>query len=325
MRYALRRAGQAAIVLIAAFTATFLLLQLLPGDAILIKFESPELGLSPEQIADIRALYGADVPVWQQYLHTLGGYVRGDFGYSSQYGTEVLRLIADALPATAALAALGFAVAALLAGAIAFLSTLAPFAWLRGALRALPGLFVSVPVFWLGILLIQVFSFGLGWVPIVGADPVAALVLPVLTLAVPISAPLAQVLVRSIDEVRLQPFATVVRAKGASESWLLWRSVARNAILPTLTIAGVLLGELIGGAVVTETVFGRAGIGRLTEQAVANQDIPVLQGIVVLAALSFVLVNLAVDLLYPVLDPRLRQSARGTRVRLPATTSEVTA
>ena len=325
MGYALRRAGQAAIVLIAAFTATFLLLQLLPGDAILIKFESPELGLSPEQIADIRALYGADVPVWQQYLHTLGGYVRGDFGYSSQYGTEVLRLIADALPATAALAALGFGVAALLAGAIAFLSTLAPFAWLRGALRALPGLFVSVPVFWLGILLIQVFSFGLGWVPIVGADPVAALVLPVLTLAVPISAPLAQVLVRSIDEVRLQPFATVVRAKGASESWLLWRSVARNAILPTLTIAGVLLGELIGGAVVTETVFGRAGIGRLTEQAVANQDIPVLQGIVVLAALSFVVVNLAVDLLYPVLDPRLRQSARRRRVRLPATTSEVTA
>ncbi|AZS37379.1 Glutathione transport system permease protein GsiC [Microbacterium lemovicicum] len=325
MGYALRRAGQAAIVLIAAFTATFLLLQLLPGDAILIKFESPELGLSPEQIADIRALYGADVPVWQQYLHTLGGYVRGDFGYSSQYGTEVLRLIADALPATAALAALGFGVAALLAGAIAFLSTLAPFAWLRGALRALPGLFVSVPVFWLGILLIQVFSFGLGWVPIVGADPVAALVLPVLTLAVPISAPLAQVLVRSIDEVRLQPFATVVRAKGASESWLLWRSVARNAILPTLTIAGVLLGELIGGAVVTETVFGRAGIGRLTEQAVANQDIPVLQGIVVLAALSFVVVNLAVDLLYPVLDPRLRLSARRTRVRLPATTSEVTA
>lgn len=325
MRYALRRAGQAAIVLIAAFTATFLLLQLLPGDAILIRFESPELGLSPQQIADIRALYGADVPWWQQYLHTLGGYVRGDFGYSSQYGTEVLRLIADALPATAALAGLGFAVAVVLAGAIAFLSTLAPFAWLREALRALPGLFVSVPVFWLGILLIQVFSFGLGWVPIVGADPVAGLVLPVLTLAVPISAPLAQVLVRSIDEVRLQPFATVVRAKGASESWLLWRSVARNAILPTLTIAGVLLGELIGGAVVTETVFGRPGIGRLTEQAVANQDIPVLQGIVVLAALTFVVVNLAVDLLYPVLDPRLRQGARRGRVRAAGSPVEVPA
>jgi peptide/nickel transport system permease protein len=201
----------------------------------------------------------------------------------------------------------------ILAVGIAFLSTLAPFGWLRQGLQALPGVFVAVPVFWLGILLIQVFSFGLGWVPIVGADPATGLILPVVTLAVPISAPLAQILVRSIDEVQLQPFVTVVRAKGASPSWVLWRSVARNAVLPALTIAGVLFGELIGGAVVTETVFGRPGIGRATEQAVANQDIPVLQGIVVLAAVTFVIVNLVVDLLYPVLDPRLRSGRRRAR------------
>ena len=314
MGYALRRAGQAAVVLIAAFTATFVLLQLLPGDAILIRFDNPELGLSPEQVADIRAAYGADVPWWQQYLHTLGGVLRGDFGYSTQYGTSVLELIGEALPPTAALAGIAIVLAALLTAAIAFLSTLTPFAWVRTFLRALPGVFVSVPVFWLGILLIQVFSFGLGWIPIVGADPVRGLILPVITLAVPISAPLAQILVRSLDEIHLQPFVTVVRAKGASPAWVLWRSVARNAILPTLTIAGVLFGELIGGAVVTETVFGRAGIGRLTEQAVAGQDVPVLQGIVLIAALTFIIVNLAVDLLYPVLDPRLRQGSRRTRV-----------
>ena len=314
MGYALRRAGQAAVVLIAAFTATFVLLQLLPGDAILIRFDNPELGLSPEQVADIRAAYGADVPWSQQYLHTLGGVLRGDFGYSTQYGTSVLELIGEALPPTAALAGIAIVLAALLAAAIAFLSTLTPFAWVRTFLRALPGVFVSVPVFWLGILLIQVFSFGLGWIPVVGADPVRGLILPVVTLAVPISAPLAQILVRSLDEIHLQPFVTVVRAKGASPAWVLWRSVARNAILPTLTIAGVLFGELIGGAVVTETVFGRAGIGRLTEQAVAGQDVPVLQGIVLIAALTFIIVNLAVDLLYPVLDPRLRQGSRRTRV-----------
>lgn len=312
MRYALRRAGQAAIVLIAAFTATFILLQLLPGDAVLIKFDNPELGLTPDQYAAIRAAYGADVPWWQAYLHTLAGYAHGDFGYSSQYGTSVLQLIGTALPSTIALAASGFLLAAIIAAAVAFLSTLSPFAWLRSALRALPGVFVSVPVFWLGILLIQVFSFWLGWVPVVGADPVQGLILPVVALAVPISAPLAQILVRSIDEVQLQPFVTVVRAKGASESWTLWRSVARNALLPTLTIAGVLFGELIGGAVVTETVFGREGIGRVTEQAVSAQDIPVLQGIVVLAAFTFIVVNLVVDLVYPLLDPRLRQPARRT-------------
>lgn len=313
MSYALRRAGQAAIVLIAAFTATFILLQLLPGDAILIKYENPELGLTPEQIEAIRVAYGADSSWWEQYWVTLTGYAQGDFGYSTQYGTGVLQLIGEALPPTAALATLGFLLAVVIAVAIAVLSTLAPFAWLRQALQALPGVFVAIPVFWLGILLIQVFSFGLGWVPIVGADPVQGLILPVITLAVPISAPLAQILVRSIDEVQLQPFVTVVRAKGASPSWVLWRSVARNALLPTLTIAGVLFGELIGGAVVTETVFGRPGIGRVTEQAVANQDIPVLQGIVVLAAFTFVVVNLVVDLLYPVLDPRLRSAKRAAR------------
>lgn len=317
MRYLARRVGQAAIVLIAAFTATFFLLQALPGDAILIKYENPELGLTAEQIASIRIAYGADTPAWEQFLHTLGGYLTGDFGFSTQYGTPVLRLIVEALPETLALAGWGFALAVVLAFGLAFVASLAPFAWLRTALHSLPSLLVAVPVFWIGILLIQTFSFGLGWVPIIGADPVQALVLPVITLAVPISAPLAQILLRSIDEVKLQPFVTVIRAKGAGDAWVLTRSVLRNALLPTITIAGILFGELIGGAVVTETVFGRNGIGRLTEQAVANQDIPVLQGIVVLAALTFVIVNLTVDLLFPVLDPRLRTARRKSTAASP--------
>ncbi|WP_040166547.1 ABC transporter permease [Microbacterium gorillae] len=317
MRFLLRRAGQAVIVLIVAFTATFILLQLLPGDAILIKFQNPELGLSPEQIASIRASYGADLPWWQQYLHTLAGFTRGDFGYSSQYGTAVLSLIGEALPQTALLAGLGFVTASILAVLIAAAANLGPFAWLRRLLHSVPAVLVSIPVFWFGILLIQVFSFGLGWVPVVGADPVTSLILPVITLAVPIAAPLAQTLLRSIDAVSLQPFVTVVRAKGASPRWVLVRSVARNALLPTLTIAGVLVGELIGGAVVTETVFGRAGIGRITEQAVANQDIPVLQGVVVLAALTFVIVSLLVDVLAAVLDPRLRTGVARVRRSAP--------
>jgi peptide/nickel transport system permease protein len=118
---------------------------------------------------------------------------------------------------------------------------------------------------------------------------------------------------RSIDEVREQPFVTVVRARGASTSWLLWRNVARNALLPALTMAGLLFGELVGGAVVTETVFARAGIGQLTAQAVADRDTPVLLAVVVISTVAFVAINLTVDLLYPVLDARLRTaaSARG--------------
>ncbi|MFI7644575.1 ABC transporter permease [Micromonospora sp. NPDC049460] len=304
-RYLALRVGQAVLVLWAAFTAGFVLLQLLPGDSILIKFQNPELGLSPEQIAEIRQLYGGDEPGIVRYVHTLLGFLRGDFGYSIDTGTPVIERLAEGLPATAELAGLGFGVAVLIAVTIAFVSSYSRFAWIRGALLAVPSLFISVPTFWLGILLIQVFSFQLGLVPVIGGTRFEQLVLPVLTLAVPISAPLAQVLARSLDRVYAQPFVAVVAAKGASRRWILWRHVARNALLPTLTIAGVTFGELIAGSVVTETVFGRNGIGRLTEQAVTAQDTPVMLAIVVLAAAVFVLVNLVVDLLCPVLDPRL--------------------
>lgn len=293
-----KRVGQSLLVLWAAFTASYVLLQLLPGDSILIKFQNPELGLSPQQIAEIRAYYDAG-----GYLHTLLGFLHGDFGYSVETGTPVLERLAEGLPETAKLATLAFLLAVVIAVVIAFASAYS--SRLRGALLAIPSLFVSVPAFWLGIILIQVFSFRLRLVPVIGGSEVQQLILPVLTLAVPISAPIAQVLARSLDQVSTQPFVQVVTAKGASRSWILWRHVARNALLPTLTVAGLTFGELIAGSVVTETVFGRNGIGRLTEQAVNAQDTPVLLAVVVLAAAVFVLVNLVVDLLFPVLDPRL--------------------
>jgi peptide/nickel transport system permease protein len=145
-------------------------------------------------------------------------------------------------------------------------------------------------------------------VPVINASPAEALILPVLTIAVPIAAPLAQVLIRSIDDTVAEPFVAVARSRGAGPGWVLSREVARNALLPTLTIAGVLFGELVAGAVVTETVFARTGLGRLTQEAVANRDIPVLQAIVVISAIGFVLVNLAVDLVSPAIDPRLRRA-----------------
>jgi len=306
--YVLHRVGQALLVLWAAFTASFLLLQALPGDAVLIKFMNPDMGLGPQEIADIRAAYGADHPLWQRYAHTLWNFLGGNFGYSMQAGVPVSQGLATNLPPTLRLATFGFAVALLLAVALAFVSNLTRFAWLRSAIQSLPSLFVSVPVFWLGIMLIQIFSFRLGLIPVINPGRWEGLVLPTLTLAVPISAPLAQILMRNIDEVLTQPFVAVARAKGASRRWVLWKHVARNAVLPTLTIAGILFGELLAGAVVTEAVFGLNGLGSLTQQAVGNQDTAVLQAIVVISAAAFVLINLAVDLLYPVLDPRLRTS-----------------
>lgn len=306
LRYAASRLGQAVLVLWAAFTLSFVLLQALPGDAILIKFQNPDMGLSPAQIAEIRASYGADSPVLVQYGRALGHALSGDFGYSVQAGVPVADQLRAALPPTLRLAGLGFALAALLAAGLAAAASLLPGRWLRDAIQALPGLLASLPVFWLGAVLIQVVSFRLRLIPVIHPGPWQGLILPVLTVSVPVAAPLAQVLMRSVEEVSRQPFVAVARAKGASRAGALWRHVAVNAALPALTIAGILLGELVANAVVTETVFGLNGIGQLTAQAVGNEDASVLQAVVVLSATGFVLINLAVDLLYPLLDPRLR-------------------
>ncbi|MFT4235913.1 MAG: ABC transporter permease [Microbacterium sp.] len=314
MSYVLRRVGQALVVLALAYTVAFVLLQALPGDAILARYGSPELGLSTAQIDEIRRSYGADQPLIVRFGISVMSFLHGDLGYSVQSGAAVGDLISAALPSTLALASLGLMLAVLLAVTFAFTATYGRFGWLRGVFRGLPPVFVSLPVFWIGIMLIQVFSFRLGLVPVIGATPVQALILPVVTLAIPIAAPLAQVLTRSIDEVSALPFVTVVRARGASTSWLLWRNVARNALLPTLTIAGVLFGELVGGAVVTEAVFGRLGIGQLTAQAVSNRDSPVLLAVVVITTVAFVVINLIVDLLYPVLDARLRRGGSSKRL-----------
>lgn len=307
-RYLTVRFGQALIVLWAAFTLSFVLLQALPGDAILIKFQNPDLGLSADQIAQLRLSYGADTPVLTQYVHAVVSLLHGDFGLSVQTGLPVSDLLSENLPSTLLLALLGLIVATILAFVLAALSFLSPFSGLRAALQSLPSLFISVPTFWLGIVLIQIFSFQLGWIPVINPGPWQGLILPILTLALPISAPLAQILMRSIDQVQTQPFVAVARAKGASRAGVLWRHVLGNALLPTLTVAGLLLGELIAGALITETVFGRSGLGQLTQEAVNTQDSSVLQAIVVISASAFVVINLAIDLLYPLLDPRLKNS-----------------
>ncbi|GAB3698388.1 ABC transporter permease [Corynebacterium nasicanis] len=306
----LRRLGQAVLVLLITYTLAFILLSALPSDGVMARYASPDLALSAAEIERIRDAYGADDPLVLQYLGALGGFVTGNYGYSVQTGTPVSTLIREALPGTVALSVSAFLLALVLAVFIAVLATTRTFGWLGDLIRSLPALMVSLPTFWLGIVLIQILSFQLGLVPLIGATPAQALLLPTLTLAVPISAPLAQVLIRSIDEVHRQPFIQAVRARGAGEAWILGRNVLRNALLPALTMAGLLFGELVGGAVVTEAVYGRAGIGQLTVQAVANRDTPVLLAVVVIAATLYVLINLLVDLLYPVLDPRLRRKAR---------------
>ncbi|MBP3088540.1 ABC transporter permease [Corynebacterium sp. sy017] len=304
----LARIAQAIVVLLITYTVAFVLLQALPSDAILARYASPDLGLSEKEIAEIRSEYGADKPLIQQYILALGGYLTGNFGYSIQTGTSVSSLLATALPSTLALAVCAFLLALILALGIATLANIS--STLRGFFRGLPPLMISVPSFWIGIILIQLLSFRLALIPVINANPIQALILPVITLSIPIAAPLAQVLIRTIDDINEQPFITVSKARGASTTWIFFRDVLRNALLPVSTMAGVLFGELVGGAVVTEAVFGRTGIGQLTLSAVSHRDMPVLLAIVLISASTYILINLIVDLSYPLIDPRLRRKAR---------------
>ncbi len=287
--YLLRRFGQGLLVLWAAFTLTFFLLQVLPGDAVLIKFQNPDLGLSPAQIADMRLAYGADSPLWRQYLHTLLAMLHGDFGYSLQAGLAVSSLIASNLPDTLSLALPAFLLAVALAFALAFASRLPGLRWLSNLLQSLPVLFISLPTFWLGIALIQLFSFQLRWIPVINPGPLEGLILPVIAVALPISAPLAQILMRSMDQVAVQPFVAVARAKGMSETGVLWHHVMGNALLPALNIAGLLLGELIAGALTGRV---ESTIMRLVDVLLAIPSL--LLQLTVIILLGFGTVNAAV-------------------------------
>ncbi len=310
-RYVLQRLAQGLLVLWAAWTLSFILLQLLPGDAVMIKFLDPSLGLSAEQIDQMRKVYGEGVPVWQQYFRALVAVLHGNLGYSVQLGVPVTQVLASNFPQTLKLVIPGFLLALILGSGLAILASLPGLNRLRNVLLSLPSLLVSLPVFWTGIVLIQIFSFQLHWVSVIDPSPIGGMILPVITLAIPIAAPLAQIFLRSIDQVRTQPFIAAARSRGGSQLQVLFRHVLRNASLPLLTVAGLLLGELIAGALVTETVFGLNGLGEVTQQAVNAQDVNVLQAVVMISALAYVVINLLADLVTPLLDPRLKTAYRG--------------
>ncbi|GAA1277270.1 ABC transporter permease [Pseudonocardia aurantiaca] len=310
-RYLLRRAGMAVGVLWAAFTVSFVVLYLLPGDPVATMASGGLDGepLTPEQLDALRARYGLDQPLIVQYGHRLWGALHGDFGASIQNGQDVRGAIMEALPPTIQISLAGLAFAIVVGGTVALVATYTRAHWLRQVLMGLPSLAVSMPVFWVGLMLVQVFSFGLGLLPSVGANGPQALILPAITLGLPTGALVAQVLAKSLSQALDEPYVATARAKGVGRVDIHLRHALRNAALPALTVLGYVVGNLLAGAVVVETVFTRPGLGRLTVSAVGVQDIPLVQGIVVFAAAVFVVVNLLVDLVYPLLDPRIATGA----------------
>jgi peptide/nickel transport system permease protein len=310
-RYALAKLGQAVFVVWGAYTVTFVLLYVLPYDAVDLLFDPNQGDLVTEQDKqNARVYYGLDHHLIGQYLHRLFDAVHGDFGASTRTGQQVWPLILSVLPQTALLAGFALVLAVIIALAVALTAGYTRTKWLANLVSTLPAAGVSVPVFLVGLAVLQVFSFQLGWFPPIGNDGFAALVLPAVTLAIPVSAPIGQLLIKNFDAGLRAGYVTVSLAKGATRLWVLVRDVLKNAGLPALTIAGVTFGNLLAGAVIVETIFSRSGLGRLTETAVRTQDVPLVQAVVVFAAIVFVSVNFLVDLVYPLLDPRLRTRLR---------------
>lgn len=314
-RYLLGRLLQALLVLWGAYTVAYFILYLLPSDplSIMLSASGQEAdSLSPQDLAKAKAFYGLDKGIFQQYFHLLWNILHGDFGQSLSLNQPVASLLAERLPQTLALAGLAVVLSLLGGVGLAYLAAYVRWLPLRLLLARLPALGYSIPVFWMGLLLIQLFAFSLNWLPATGSRGFASLVLPAVTLAIPSAAIYAQVLLRSFLDVWGEPYIVTALAKGLSRAQVQWRHVLRNAALPILTLFGLQVGNTVSGAVLVETVFSRAGVGRLAQQAVLRQDIPVVLAVVSVSAAAFVLVNLLVDLLYPVFDPRIGHAAKVT-------------
>lgn len=312
--YLLRRLGLAAVVLWAAWTVSFVVLYLLPGDPVATMASASDgEPVSPAELAALRARYGLDQPLPVQYVTKLWAALHGDLGTSFVSGQDVRTAVAEALPPTLQIAAAGLVVAVVAGTAVAVAATWVRSPWLRQVLASLPSLAVSLPVFWVGLMLVQLFSFSLGWLPSVGDRGPESLVLPAVTLGLPTGALVAQVLAKSLGQALDSPYVTTARAKGVGEAAVHLRHALGNAAIPALTVLGYVVGNVLAGSVVVETVFTRPGLGRLTVASVGAQDIPVVQGIVLFAALAFVLVNLLVDLAYPLLDPRVAVASGSSR------------
>lgn len=302
----LRRLGQSILVVALTYVFVYLVLFLLPGDPIESRIENPQNPIPPEQAEVILNYYNLNAPPWEQFVLSVQRILTGDLGYSLRDGRAVSDLLAQGIGETLALAGLALVFSVALALVIALTAVFAPQAAVRRAARTLPVLALATPGFLIGLFLLQIFAYQLGWVSAIRDQGFASFVLPAATLAIGVSAPIAQVLIQGLDRAAREPFVPVLRASGASSPRIVGVHILRNGAIPAVTLLGLTVGELLAGSVIAETIFSRTGLGFLTEQSVRAQDGPVVLAVVMFVSIVFTSVNLLTDLAYPLLDPRLR-------------------
>ena len=313
LRFLARRLLYTLVVLFGVLIVVFALVHLVPGDPVRIALGTR---YTPEAYAALRSASGLDRPLIEQFFSYIGSALTGDLGVSFRNGDPVTVTLLERLPATVSLAVVGIVIALALALPAGIYSALHEGRLSDGFVRVTSQFGVSVPDFWMGILLIALFSTTLGWLPTSGYRPLLTdpagwlqhIILPALTVGVVAGAIMTRYIRAAVLEVTSAGYVRTARSKGLSPQVITERHIVRNALVPVLTIAGIQLATILGGVIVVEVVFAWPGLGRLVYNAVAARDYPMIQGAVLLMAALFLLINLIVDALYAVVDPRIRLS-----------------
>jgi peptide/nickel transport system permease protein len=304
------RLGGAIVTLWGAATVAFLSQLALPGNKAQAIFNiraGQATDRSPEELAPVVKMFGLDHPILAQYFSYLGGLLHGDLGLSYQQFRPVTDIIGEQLPATLTLTLTAIVLAWVLMIVWTLLTagrsrSVSAFSELVDSFTA------SLPHYWLGIILLLVFAAGLGWFPVISGSSPAGIVLPALTLAIPLAGFMSQSMRTEFEDQLRQPFVTTARTRGMRDLSIRFKHVLRHSLIPPVTLSGWALGGTISGAVVVETVYSRGGVGSALVQAVNSQDLPIVTGVVVLIAALYVIANLVVDVLYVIIDPRLKAS-----------------
>lgn len=301
--YTIRRFLLAFFVLWGVATTVFVIVRMVPADpAVLIAGDSA----TAEQVAQLRAQMGLDLPLYLQYFQYLGEVVTGNFGVSYRQNLPAMQLILEVLPNTALLAFLAVLLALVISLPLGLLAALRAGKFTDRAVSVGSILIQALPGFWVGVVLILIFARALQWLPSAGLTSPRSLILPVIVLSLPFIAILTRLTRSGLLEVMGEGYINTARAKGLSERVVIFPHAIRNALIPIVTVVGLEFGTLLGGAVITETVFSFPGIGRLMVSSILARDYNVVQACVIVIAGGFVIINLLVDLVYAYLDPRVR-------------------
>jgi peptide/nickel transport system permease protein len=298
-----RRLLRSILVLLGVSIVVFAIVRVIPGDPVRLMLP-PDAKDSDVEL--LREQLGFNEPLYHQYLLYMQGILTGDLGKSLRFRRPVLELVLERLPATIELAIAGTFLTVIIAIPAGVLAAWKRNSWYDSFFMFITMVGQSIPIFWLGIMLILVFSVNLRILPTSGRGTLRQLIMPGFTLAVFFMALVARLTRSSVLEVLGQPYVRTAQAKGLGQYLILYRHVLRNALLPVVTVLGLQVGTLLGGAVITETVFAWPGIGTLAVGAIYNRDYPLVQGTVLIAAFVFVFINIAVDIAYLFLDPRIR-------------------